>query len=254
MKNLLFKEWLISERQTGYLMQTAQQVTSSLKKLYSPNIFNEDAVKQIPQDFFSDERLTTWIKKFNPEFTPGDHNIQKCGMEGCALFIGNKYVVKFTKGKDEANIAYLMRGDRSFPVVDVINYNNTYLIAMKELNTNFKAVEQEISDATYLIYQFISDLEDENQDKSKVPVNFNLKEFKNWMAGRPENALTLDFAYQIIKLMEKVFKKSGYSLGHDWTYDNLGMNQKGKIQPFDFGQSRTYRTNVKTPEIPSLEQ
>lgn len=52
MKNLLFKEWLISERQTGYLMQTAQQVTSSLKKLYSPNIFNEDVVKQIPHNFF----------------------------------------------------------------------------------------------------------------------------------------------------------------------------------------------------------
>lgn len=254
MKNLLFKEWLISERQTGYLMQTAQQVTSSLKKLYSPNIFNEDVVKQIPHNFFSDDKFIAWVKKFNPDFVPGTHNMQKCSSEGCALFVGNKYVIKFTKGKDEANIAYLMIGDKSFPVVDVIYYNNIYLIAMKELNTNFKAVEQEITEATYLTYQFILDLESENKDKSKVPVNFNLKEFKNWMAGRPENALTLDFAYQIIKLMEKVFKKSGYSLGHDWDPNNLGMNQKGKIQSFDLGRSRTYGVNVKTPEIPSLEQ
>jgi len=252
-----FKEWLISERQTSYLMQTAEKVAFGLKKLYSSSIFNEDVVTKIPQELTSSDScgiLCNWIRKFNPKFVPGPSNKTKCGMEGCVLFLGNKCVVKFTKGQDEANIAYLMKGDASFPVIDVISHQGMYLIAMKELNTNFQKIESEINDATYLAYQFISDLEDTNKDKTRIPMKFNIKEFNNWLAGRPEDPMVIDFAHQIIKLMEKVFKKSGYSIGHDWSPENLGLNSKNKLQAFDFGKSRKYGREVKTAEIPSLEQ
>jgi hypothetical protein len=252
-----FKEWLITERQTSFLMQTAERVVFGLKKLYSSDVFNEDnVISKVPQELMDGNScgtLCNWIRKFNSKFIPGSHNKTKCGMEGCVLFLGNKYVVKFTKGVDEANIAYLMKGDASFPVVDVITYQGMYLIAMKELNTDFKKIDIEIHDATYLVYQFISDLEDENKDKTKVPTKFNIKEFNYWMAGRPEDPMVLDFANQIIKLMEKVFKKTGYSIGHDWSPDNLGLNNKNKLQSFDFGHSRKYGRDVKQSEIPSLD-
>lgn len=251
-----FKEWLISERQTSYLMQTAEKVAFGLKKLYSPDIFNEDAVTKLPQELINSDScgsLCNWLRKFNPKFTPGSHNKVKYGSEGCALFLGNKYVVKFTEGQDEANIAYLMKGDSSFPVIDVMRHQNMYLIAMKELNTNFSKIDIELHDATYLAYQFIQDLED-TKDKTRVPMKFNIKEFDNWLAGRPEDPMVIDFAHQIIKLMEKVFKKSGYSIGHDWSPENLGLNNRNKLQAFDFGKSRKYGREVKQTEIPSLEQ
>ena len=71
----------------------------------------------------------------------------------------------------------------------------------------------------------------------------------------PEELETLTVSILGSSVKVNIIKdKTGYTLGHDWGYYNLGIDDQNQIQPFDFGYPKFRYGNPKQAEIPSLEQ
>lgn len=253
-----FKKWLYLERQSNSLIQLLNKSYTFLMFLYSNNNYKNEAssLQSIPSELLDNsscKKWCSWIKKFNSNFEPGPKQKVACGSEGCALFAGNKIVIKFTKGKEEATIATLIKGNPNFPVIDTTYYNGIYAIAMKELNNiGFaSSLRYKIAVARDVIAEFL------NSDN--INVNENLYEqYKKWydLVKKQNNKIDqeeLNFSYRLIQLVDIIKDETGYTLGHDWGYYNLGIDDQNQIQPFDFGYPKFEYGKSKQAEIPSLE-
>lgn len=257
-----FKKWLYLERQCNGLIQLLNKSYAFLMFLYSNNNYKNEAssLQSIPSEILngsSCDKWCSWIKKFNPNFQTGPKQKIICGSEGCALFAGNKIVIKFTKGREEATIATLIKGNSNFPVIDTAFYDKIYAIAMKELNaisyaSSLDSLRNTIISARNKVSDFLMYVE--------VNINKNLLEqYKSWYesAKTDYNKLdqeSLNFSYRLVELIDIIKDKTGYALGDDWGYHNLGIDDQNQVQPFDFGYPKYRYGNPKTAEIPSLEQ
>lgn len=254
-----FKKWLYLERRNNSLTQLLNRSCSFLMFLYANNNFKNESssLQSIPAELLDSSscgKWCSWIKKFNPRFESNPKQKVVCGSEGCALFVGNKIVIKFTHGRDEATIATLIKGNPNFPVIDTTYYNGIYAIAMKELNNiSFSSpLRYTIAVARDIITEFLS--------YENINVNGNLYEqYKKWyeLFKKQSNEIDqeeLNFSYRLVELIDIIKDKTGYALGHDWGYYNLGVDDQNQVQPFDFGYPKTKYGNPKTTEIPSLEQ
>jgi hypothetical protein len=255
-----FKKWLYLERNSNNLIKILNKSYSFLIFLYTNNNFKNEAsaVVSIPEELLNSSscgKWCMWIKRFNPKFKSNPKQKVVCGSEGCALFAGNKVVIKFTKGKEEATIATLIKGNPNFPVIDTTYYNFIYAIAMRELNdVHFaSSLRHTIAAARNVVIDFFK--------HENINVNESLYEqYKKWyeLVKKQTNEIDqeeLNFSYKLIQLIDIIKDKTGYILGDDWGYYNLGFDDQNQVQPFDFGYPKLrYNSIPKTAEIPSLEQ
>jgi len=250
-----FKKWLYLERNSSGLFQLLNRSYKFLIFLYSNsslNIKENDNFQPVPLELLSNScgKWCSWIKRFSPNFESNPNQKVQCGSEGCALFAGNKIVIKFTKGKEEATIATLIKGNPNFPVVDTTYYEGVYGIAMKELER--LSFASPIRYSHQIILTFLKTIMETNDSHENL-----YESFVSWYksSGKQEDENTLQFCYKLIHLMQIIKDKTGYLLGDDWGYYNLGKDNQNQIQPFDFGYPKMKgELSPKTTEIPSLEE
>lgn len=180
--------------------------------------------------------LCDWIKQFNPSYQPSPDHKTMCGSEGCAVFVGNKVVVKFTHNENEAFIASQMIGDPNFPILGVTQYKQYYVIASKELKLGRldRNLLRNISMAGGYIFNYMKHIET-TKELNKITV----KDFYQWLKqNKNVNEEHAKLAIQLMKLTQKVYQKSGYKIGTDWHIGNVGLTDKGNVQTFDLGHGR----------------
>ena len=256
-----FKKWLYLERQSDNITKIINVSYKMLRFLYVHSLHKNESLTRnnLPKELFDSSscgKWCMWIKRFNQQFEPSPNIQTECGSEGCALFTGNKVVVKFTYGKQEATIATLIKGNPKFPVIDTTYYDGIYAIAMKELSIVSGKIEEQISRAHTIVSSFFRSV-DWKFDSKNI-----LEKFKSWhlkIASELDNMKVsqqeIQFSYKLLELIIIIKDKTGYILGRDWDSYNIGVNDENEIQPFDFGYPDTKSNlNPKTAEIPSLEQ
>jgi hypothetical protein len=256
-----FKKWLYLERQSDSLSKLLNASYKMLKFLYVHNNYKNETLSRnnLPKELFNSSscgKWCMWIKRFNQQFESNPNVQTECGSEGCALFAGNKIVIKFTYGRQEATIATLIKGNPNFPVIDTTYYDGIYAIAMKELTIVSGEIENQLSRAHTIVSSFFRSI-DWTFDSKNI-----LEKFKSWhlkIASELEHMKIsqqeIQFSYKLLELIIIIKDKTGYVLGNDWYTHNIGINDKNEIQPFDFGYPEI-KSNLspKTAEIPSLEQ
>ena len=241
-----FKEWLINERNNDTFEIRMKKITSFLLKLYYGIQFNE--IAEVPRELFSNNKsgkLFNWIKKFDPNFKSADGLNIKAGTESSVLFLGNGIVIKFNDNPSEANIAFLIKGDPDFPVLDVGSFNDNnnliYVIAMKELKMSFNEIKSDVEAAMDLVHYFQSNLKFlNNQNLKKVVFQFNEYDFFRWLSTKkPEknSYQILVYCIQIIKLHNRLYDKTGYFVANDIHDGNFGLTDKNTLSTFDYGYS-----------------
>lgn len=255
-----FKKWLYLERQSDNLSKLLNLSYKILRFLYVNNNYKNESLglADLPKELFDNSscgKWCMWIKKFNQQFQPNPKIPFSCGTEGCALFVGNKIVVKFTYEKEEAIIATLIKGNPNFPVIDTTYYNGVYAIAMKELTELSGEVEKQVSRAHSIVSSFFRSIDWTFDSK------YILEKFKLWhqtIASKLDHLKISEQEFQFsIRLLELIIiikEKTNYILGVDWDSYNIGLNDKSEIQPFDLGYPEIKSgLKPKTAQIPSLE-
>lgn len=256
-----FKKWLYLERQSDNLSKLLNTSYKMLRFLYLNNNYKNEglSIKDLPKELLGKEpcgKWCLWVKKFSPQFQPRINVPRSCGSEGCALFIGNKTVVKFTYEKEEATIATLIKGNPNFPVIDTTQYNGIYGIAMRELSAVSGEIERQVSRAHSIVSSFFRSV-DWTFDSKDI-----LEKFKLWhetiaskLGHLKVSKQEFQFSIRLLELIIIIKEKTNYVLGRDWDNYNIGLNDKNEIQPFDLGSPEVKNgLTPKTAEIPSLEQ
>lgn len=259
-----FKEWFSSQTSNKPYKKAIERIVSSIKKLFFFSFFKEEIsttvpLKKLPDELYSTSQndLYKWIQKFNPSYTPRKNHKTAEGQEGIALFLGNEIVIKFTLSQEEANIARMLKGNKNFPVIDVIKYKNLYLIAMHELSEVSKSLEKDLDIASFMLFEYLEYIE-ELEKQGKNPYDYyNNQYLKYWIDNEKDDANdnVKKILFDLFQLVCIILKKTGgYVLGHDWAPNNLGIDKNNKITSFDFGRSRKYaQKSPKQPTIPEIK-
>ena len=186
--------------------------------------------------------------KAKPIRSSGLYNTYKtaCGEDGCAYFMTNKIVVKFSEDAKEMNIAERVAGILSripiiaaFEVEIVQKESIIYAIVMRELSS-LKDLRYGYYEAARLFTNALDTLTDVIYKKPETSVDYIRRRLSIGYIIRSEGTIhpdTRSYLEDLVRAIRAVYARSGYLLGTDWSPRNLGATSKDRLQPFDFGRA-----------------
>ncbi len=242
------------------LIQIVKYVQNGLLKLidygsYIKENYSDDSHRYEPKLFPNNcAYVCDFLKRNSIQPVLGVPN-HTCGTEGCAYFYNDK-VLKCTLGKDEWQIAGMLKGDRSLaPVIDTDREPETkvYLILSWKLNTDeAKRRSEEIRSSANLVIEWFEDRkikEIEPHDKETINLLLDVDHFKRFVHNTlPElpswrkTGFQLETAVRLFELVVQLYHKTNYLLAADLGYKNVGFTDRGDLQVLDFGYPRKLGT------------
>lgn len=262
-----FKEWI--NNSVAHKILEIQKAIPKVKQFMFKilNIFKNESTVSLSLDvehyILPSKEFIAYMQQYNTSVikTKFGLNTKLCGQFGCAYFLANELVIKFSDDAQEFKIANAVKGNLELlPIIDAIEWEVEdwvmYSILMNKVDTN--NISEAINAASEIIANECNILLDmiQSQDVSveyiqaRLSPNFIIQSNKDIGLDKETKKAIKDFA----KILQLIYNKSGMIVGSDWASHNFGIHKK-KIQPFDFGLAKPHDAKVdaiRKPEVKNI--